>query len=108
MRMKVNDSTKSSSGTPYCRPHRDRDREIVHQRAESRAFLVHVDEELVQAAVLVLAGAQIDLVAADRSGALAPVGQPPPLTALDHPFDDAFDDALGAERRAPPATARRA
>jgi antitoxin Phd len=46
--------------------HRNRDREIVHQRAEGRAFLLHVDKDFGQSAVLVLAGPQIDLVAADR------------------------------------------
>jgi len=45
---------------------RDRDGEVVHQRAEGRAFLVHVDEDLADAAVLVFAGAQIDLVPADN------------------------------------------
>src|SRR5262249_6952050 len=47
-------------------PDRDSDREIVHQRAESRAFLVHVDKDFGEPAVLVFAGAQIDLVAADH------------------------------------------
>ena len=87
--------------------HRDRDREIVHQRAEGRALLVHVDKDLGEPAVLVFAGAQIDLVAADRGllrVALAPVGQPAALAALhdafDDPLDDPFDDALGDQRRA--------
>ena len=44
---------------------RDGDREAVHQAAEGRALLVHVDEDLAERAVLVLAGAQVDLVAAD-------------------------------------------
>ena len=87
--------------------HRDRDREIVHQRAKGRALLVHVDKELGEPAVLVLAGAQIDLVAADRGllrVAFAPVGQPSALAALhhalDHPLDEPFDDPLGDQRRA--------
>jgi hypothetical protein len=69
---------------------------------------VHVDKELGEPAVLVLAGAQIDLVAADRGllrVALAPVGQPPPLAALDdlfdHPIDNAFNESLGDQRGAP-------
>ena len=57
---------------------RDRDGEIVHQRAEGGAFLVHVDEDLAEPPVVVFAGAQIDLVAADDrllDVALAAVGQ---------------------------------
>ena len=68
---------------------------------------MHVDEDFAEPAVLVFAGAQIDLVAADDRllrVALAAVGQTPPLAlphdALDHPFDDALDDPLGDERRA--------
>jgi hypothetical protein len=45
--------------------HRHRDGEVVHHRPEARAFLVHVDEDLAQRAVLVFAGAQVDLVPAD-------------------------------------------
>ena len=37
----------------------------VHQAAEGRALLVHVDEDLAERAVVVLAGAQEDLVPAD-------------------------------------------
>ena len=57
---------------------RDGDGEVVHQRAEGGAFLVHVDEDLAEPAVVVFAGAQIDLVAADDGllgVALAAVGQ---------------------------------
>ena len=68
---------------------------------------MHVDKELGEPAVLVLAGAQIDLVPADDGllrVALAPVGQPSALAALhdafDHPLDDAFDDPLGDQRGA--------
>ncbi len=68
---------------------------------------MHVDKELGEPAVLVLAGAQIDLVAADRGllrVALAPVREPPALAALHDPLDDPldhpFDDALGDQRRA--------
>jgi hypothetical protein len=35
---------------------RDRDGEIVHHGAEGGAFLVHVDENLAEAAVVVFAG----------------------------------------------------
>jgi hypothetical protein len=68
---------------------------------------VHVDKNLGEPAVLVLAGSEIDLVAADGGllcVALASIGQPPALAALhgafDHPLDDAFDDPLGDERGA--------
>ncbi len=80
---------------------RDRDGEVVHQRAEGGAFLVHVDEDLAEAAVLVLAGPQIDLVAADDRllrVALAAVGQAAALDAgldLDDALDDPLHDALG-------------
>ena len=56
---------------------RDRDREVVDEGAQRRAFLVHVDEDLAEPAVVVFAGAQIDLVAADHGllgVALAAVG----------------------------------
>src|SRR5436190_14472323 len=43
-------------------PHRHCDGEIVHHRPQSRTFLVHVDEDLPQAAVLIFAGMKIDLV----------------------------------------------
>src|SRR3712207_110371 len=77
---------------PVLEPDRDRDREAVHQRAEGSAFLVHVDEDLAERAVLVLAGAQVDLVPADHrllGVALAAAGQ---LAPLPHP---ALDDPLG-------------
>src|SRR5688572_10306555 len=44
---------------------RHRHREAVHQRAEGSPLLVHVDEDLAECAVLVLAGAQEHLVPAD-------------------------------------------
>ena len=78
---------------------RDCDGEVVHQRAEGRAFLVHVDEDFADRTVLVLAGAQIDLVPADRrllSIALAAARQAPAVGA---PFDNALDDALGHHGR---------
>jgi hypothetical protein len=44
---------------------RNRDREIVHQAPHGHALLVHVDEDLAEPAVRILAGPEIDLVAAD-------------------------------------------
>jgi hypothetical protein len=44
---------------------RHRDREIVHERPERGALLVHVNEDFTQPAVGVLAGPEIDLVASD-------------------------------------------
>jgi hypothetical protein len=51
-------------GYPVLEADRDRHREVVHQRAEGGAFLVHVDEDLTQLAVIVFAGVEVDLVAA--------------------------------------------
>lgn len=42
-----------------------RDRERVHQRPERGALFVHVDKDLAQRPILVLAGAQVHLVPAD-------------------------------------------
>ena len=72
--------------------HGNRDGEVVHHRPETRAFLVHVDEDFTQLAVFVFAGAQIDLMPADiRLLGIA-------LAALRHllavRFDDLFDDHL--------------
>ena len=72
---------------------RDGDGEIVHQRAEGRAFLVHVDEDFADLAVIVLAGAQIDFVAADQCLlriALATVGQ-----TFSGALHDTFHHTLG-------------
>ncbi len=44
---------------------RDRDREIVHEAPESWRAFMHVDKDLAQPAVRILAGAEIDLVSAD-------------------------------------------
>jgi hypothetical protein len=44
----------------------DGDGEAVHQAAEGGALLVHADEDLAERAILVLAGVDVDLVAADR------------------------------------------
>ncbi len=77
---------------------RDGDGEIVHERAEGGALLVHVDENLAQAPVLIFAGAQIDLVPADDGLlriALAAVGQPLALAVTLDPLDYALDDLLG-------------
>ena len=75
---------------------RDRDGEVVHHGAEGGAFLVHVDEDLAEAAVVIFAGAEIHLVAADNGLlgiALAAAGE---LFARAHlTLDDALDDALG-------------
>ncbi len=72
---------------------RDGDGEVVHHAAEGRAFLMHVDENFPELAVVVFAGADIDLMAADDGFlgvALTAVGQ-----ALTFALHDAFDDALG-------------
>ena len=70
---------------------RHRDGEVVEERAERRALLVHVDEDFAEPAVVVFAGAQIDLVAAHHGFlgvALAAVGH---ALALAH-HHDALDD----------------
>ena len=74
---------------------RDGDGEVVHQRAEGGAFLVHVDEDFGQPAVFVFAGPEIDLVAADGrllGVSLAAMRRPfafgGPDDLLDHPFGD--------------------
>ena len=46
--VKVNASTNSSNGTPYCSPTADGDGEVVHHRAEAGTLFVHVDENLAQ------------------------------------------------------------
>ena len=75
---------------------RDGDGEVVHHRTEGSTFLVHVDEDLAEAAVAEFAGAQIDLVAADDrllGIALAAVRQL--FTLAGDPLDDALDDLFG-------------
>src|SRR5439155_23654195 len=60
--------------------HRDRDREAVHDAAERGPLLVHVDEDLAQRPVLVLAGAPERLVSGDprlRGEAVAAARQAP-------------------------------
>ena len=80
--------------------HRYGDGEIVHQAAEGRAFLVHVDEYLPQPSILILAGMEIDLVPADNGLlgiALAAMGQALTLMAA-HRLDDPLHDPLGDHR----------
>jgi hypothetical protein len=77
---------------------RDRDGEVVHHGAEACAFLVHVDENLAQAAVTIFAGAQIDLVTAHDGllrVALATLGQFFAVGADDFLVDDFLDDLFG-------------
>ena len=72
-------------------------------RAERRAFLVHVDEDLAEPAVVVFAGAQIDLVAADHrllGVALAAVGHALALAHHHDALDDLLDHAFGERRDA--------
>ena len=69
---------------------RDGNREAVHQGAVGRALLVHVDEDLTERAVLVLAGAQVDLVPSQR-GLLRVAGTTMrQTTTLAHDLDDAL------------------
>ena len=72
---------------------RHRDREVVDEGAQRRAFLVHVDEDLAEPAVVVFAGAQVDFMSADDSllgVALAAIRH---LLALAH-HHDALDQPL--------------
>ena len=78
--------------------HRNRDGEIVHHRAESRTFLVHVDKDFAKRTISILAGPQVNLMAPD-DGLLGI-----PLAALRHLFafavadfadDDLLDNLLG-------------
>src|SRR5207253_223836 len=75
---------------------RDRDREAVRHAAEGGPFLVHVEEDLAERAVLVLSGAEVDLVVADARllrVAGPPIGQPPALA------DVTVNDFLGDAHR---------
>ena len=56
-------------------PQRDRDREAVHQAAEGRALLVHVQEDLPQRPVGILTRPEVELVTADNS--FLRVAEPP-------------------------------
>ena len=102
-RVKVNASTYSSSGTPYCRPSEIAIAKLFISERKRRAFLVHVDEDLAEPAVLVFAGAQVHLVAADDGllgVALAAVGQLLALAQHGDALDDLLDHALGGNRGA--------
>ena len=84
---------------------RDRDGEVVDEGAQRRAFLVHVDEDLAEAAVVIFAGAQVHLVAADHrllGVALAAIRHLLALAhhddALDQLLDDLLRDLRGARR----------
>ena len=88
-------------------PERNRDGEIVHERAEGGALFVHVDEDFAQTAVIVFAGAEINLMTADGRFlrvALAAAGKLLALLlldvfdALDDPFHDPLGDDVGARR----------
>src|SRR4051794_27035747 len=85
---------------PVLEAERDGDREGVHQAPEGGALLVHVDEHLAERAVGVLAGADVDLVPADRRllrVAGPPLRQPPALAqVLDH---DALRDLLAGRQQ---------
>ena len=73
---------------------RNGDGEIVHQRAEGRTFLVHVDEDLADFAVLIFTGVEIDLMASDScllDITLTAIRQ---LAAYPVAFDDPLDNAL--------------
>ena len=75
---------------------RDRDGEAVHQAPEGRAFLVHVQEDLSNRPVRILARPQVNLVAADDrllGVAEPPLGHPPPLGQVAH--QHSFGDLLG-------------
>jgi len=84
---------------------RDPRSRIVEERAQRRAFLVHVDEDLAEPAVVVFAGAQVNLVAADDrllGVAFAPVGHALALAhdhdALDHLLHHLFGERGRARR----------
>jgi hypothetical protein len=65
------------------------DREIVHQRPERRALLVHVDENLAEATAGIISGSEVDLLTADArllGVAIASVGE---ALALRKPGDRA-------------------
>ena len=54
------------------------DREIVHRRPESRALLVHVDENLAEATIGIISCSEADLLTTDPrllGVASAPVGE---------------------------------
>ena len=68
---------------------RNGDREVVHHRAKRRPFLVHVEENLTNPAVIVFTGPKVNLVTADDrllGVALAPLRQPGTLLDPLHDF----------------------
>ena len=76
---------------------------LLRRRAQRGAFLVHVDEDLAEPAVIIFAGAQEDRVAADLGLlriALAAAGQLLLLAVdpLDHALDDPLGDLRGTRR----------
>ncbi len=84
---------------------RDRDREVVDEGAKCGAFLVHVDEDLAEPAVIIFAGTKIDFVAADHrllGIALAAIRHLLALAhhhdALDQLLDDLLRDLRGPRR----------
>ena len=77
---------------------RHRDGEIVDDGAQRRAFLVHVDEDLTETPVVIFAGAEIDLVAADHrllGVAFAAVGHALALAHHHDTLDDLLNHFLG-------------
>ena len=75
----------------------NRDGEIIHHRAETRTFLVHIDKDFAKVAVFIFAGAQVNLVPADNcllGIALAPCRKFFAMAFADlldhHLFDDLF------------------
>ena len=79
----------------------DCDGEIIHHRPEARALLVHIDEDFAQLAVLILTGAQIDLMSANNCLLrIAPTTLRHFLTVrADHLFDHHFFDDFLCQNR---------
>ena len=72
------------------------DGETVRHAAESSPFLVHVEEDFTESAILILAGAQVNVVAAD-AGFLRVTS--PPVGQAAAMGDVAIDDLLGDTHR---------
>ena len=62
---------------------RDGDGEVVHQTAEGRTFLVHIDEDFTNRTAFVLSGPEVDLVTAD-DGLLVLMHLPLPKLPLNY------------------------